>query len=320
MINAHRCLTWLAALGLMGGANCSSAPVPEQAQATSTPLPPGFSAYWHQGKAEVTSYTLDQARYGELHRGEAVLVYVTEDLSRKKQVKLDNPSATPDDAVPVLKLNLVKKFATGVYDYSIMTSTFTPTDQGRFPHTLKVTTSVQEWCGNAFTQLNLRPKGGYAVSQKSYFESEGDVESNLEPALLEDELWTRIRLNPATLPTGSVKVVPGTVSARLRHHPLQPEQATLSLADAPAGKAGQAGVLAYTVAYSTPSSRRLVIYFEKAFPHGIVGWEETYPDQAGSAKPQMLTTRATRKKTMMLDYWRTHNNEHAALRDSLGLK
>ena len=33
-----------------------------------------FGRYWYQGKAELTRYELNQARYGELHTGEAVLI------------------------------------------------------------------------------------------------------------------------------------------------------------------------------------------------------------------------------------------------------
>ena len=49
-----------------------------------------FRDYWYDGKAEITSYALQQARYGELHTGEAVLVFVTEPFSKSKQVKLDD--------------------------------------------------------------------------------------------------------------------------------------------------------------------------------------------------------------------------------------
>jgi len=37
-----------------------------------------FKEYWYAGNAEITSYKLDQARYGELREGTSVLVYVTE--------------------------------------------------------------------------------------------------------------------------------------------------------------------------------------------------------------------------------------------------
>ncbi|MEL6639199.1 MAG: septum formation inhibitor Maf, partial [Bacteroidota bacterium] len=118
-----------------------------------------FDEYWYRGEAELNSYRLEQARYGEIHEGEAVLVFVTEPFSRTKQVKLDDPGLTPQDRVSVMKLNLTKKFYTGVYPYSIMQSTFTPIDWETFPNSLKVSTSTQEWCGHTFTQLNLNDQG-----------------------------------------------------------------------------------------------------------------------------------------------------------------
>ena len=47
------------------------------------------------------------------------------------------------------------------------------------PRSLKTTTSVQEWCGHTFTQLN-RIRDGYLVLGLSYFESEGDETINLD--------------------------------------------------------------------------------------------------------------------------------------------
>ncbi|PJJ61059.1 septum formation inhibitor Maf [Hymenobacter chitinivorans] len=308
-------LTCLPALLPLLLLSCSSAPSTAEETSGFSPTPE-FSQYWQQGKAELTSYTLEQARYGEMRPGEAVLVFVTEDLSRTRQVKLDNPSATPKDALPVLKLNLSKKFLTGIYPYSILTSVFTPLNPKL--STVKVSTSVQEWCGNAFTQLNQRG-AGYALSQKSYFESEGDVENKLGPAVLEDGLWNQIRLHPEALPQGPQQLIPSTIYCRLQHQPLRPTPATLTLTDAPAGKLGPAPARAYTVRYPAPLDRTLVIYFTQAFPHTILGWEETYPDRAGTAQPVRLTTRATRRKTILLDYWRTHGNADLRWRDSLSL-
>ena len=95
-----------------------------------------FGDYWYQGKAELTSYDLEQARYGEIHPGHAVLIFVTEDFSRSKHVKLDRPQSAGDDAVKVLKLNFMKKFNTGIYPYSMMSSMFTPIDLARCRHEL----------------------------------------------------------------------------------------------------------------------------------------------------------------------------------------
>ena len=67
--------------------------------ATAGPNDKAFNNYWYGGTAELSSFTLRQARYGEIHEGEAVLIFVTEPFSESKQVKLDNPAATPRDKV-----------------------------------------------------------------------------------------------------------------------------------------------------------------------------------------------------------------------------
>ena len=44
-----------------------------------------FDNYWHAGKAELNSYNLTQSRYGEARAGKAVLIFVTEDVSKKSR-------------------------------------------------------------------------------------------------------------------------------------------------------------------------------------------------------------------------------------------
>ncbi len=63
-----------------------------------------FTQKWYTGKAEISSYDLQQARYGELRNGEAALIFVTEDFSTEKLVKLDEPEKT-NDKLRVLKMN-----------------------------------------------------------------------------------------------------------------------------------------------------------------------------------------------------------------------
>ncbi|MDX2245261.1 MAG: hypothetical protein SF052_00680 [Bacteroidia bacterium] len=268
-----------------------------------------FQGYWYQGKAELASYDLEQARYGEIHQGSAVLIFVTEDFSEKKQVKLDDPEKAGDDRVPVLKLNLTKKFNTGIYPYSMMLSVFTPVNVNEHPHTLKTTMSSQEWCGHAFTQLNL-DGGNYRVTGLSYFESEGDENFSVKKHILEDELWTRIRLSPENLPVGEHTLIPGSFYSRLRHTDIQPRKAILSLKD-------NGEIRDYSIIYPE-ENRELIIHFEKNFPYKITGWEETFTSGWG-AEAKTLTTRAVIKKTMITDYWTKHNNEHRALRTELGL-
>ena len=275
--------------------------------------PDPFKEYWHQGKAELTSYVLEQARYGEIHQGEAVLIFVTEDFSKSKLVKLDKPSQSPKDAVNVLKLNLTKKFNTGIYPYSIMQSTFTPVDYKKYPNSLKVTTSSQEWCGHTFMQANLKGKT-YKVQQNSYFESEGDATFTVAAALLEDEIWTRIRINPNSLPTGMINILPGTIFSRLRHASFKPVAAKANMSEHPQ----QDGIMQYHIDYPD-NQRSLTIDFVQTFPHEIIGWEETFISGFG-ANTKSLTTRATKKQSILLDYWNKHDVADLHWRKKLGLQ
>ncbi|TAE54520.1 MAG: hypothetical protein EAZ89_06545 [Bacteroidetes bacterium] len=271
---------------------------------------PDFGSYWYQGKAEVTSYVLEQARYGEMRKGEAVLIFVTEDFSMKKQVKLDDPEKAGADRVPVLKLNLTKKFNTGIYPYSLMQSVFTPVQRGQYPQTLKTTMTVQEWCGHVYNQLNLTGKS-YKLTGYSYFESEGDESETLEGVFLEDEIWTVLRLDPAALPTGKVKMIPGSLYSRLKHKDIVPTEVE-------ATRSEENGLAVYSVTYPA-AGRSLTIRYQKEFPYQIESWEETYPDGWAPDSPK-LTTRATLNKRIKLDYWTHNHNTDAPLRAELGLQ
>ncbi len=83
-----------------------------------------FDSYWYRGFAELTRYALRQARYGEQYEGEAVLIFVTEDFLPDPQVKQERGRSP--DALSVLKLNAYRRFYTGIYPYTLMTSSFTP--------------------------------------------------------------------------------------------------------------------------------------------------------------------------------------------------
>lgn len=270
-----------------------------------------FNAYWYAGEAEITSYSLEQARYGEMRQGHAVLIFVSEDFSHSKQVKLDNPSLAGNDRVPVLKMNLDKKFHTGVYPYSMMTSAFTPISAGA-PHALKVTTSSQEWCGHTFTQLN-RQGDDYRLREFSYFESEGDIDVVLENAVLEDDVWNWIRLRPESLPVGKLEVVPGSMYMRLKHVAWGAQKAEASMTDHP----DDATLNVYRLHY--PKLRRqLSITFSKAFPHTIEGWEEEYTDGWGRGA-QRLVTKGKRLERLRLDYWTKNRLVDDPLRKKLRL-
>ena len=263
-----------------------------------------FKKYWYAGDAEITSYKLEQARYGELRDGHAVLIYVTEPFLADKQVKADRSSA---DNIPVLKLNATKKYLTGIYPYSIMSSTFYPVHDNQ--HAVKLSNSVQEWCGHVYSQLNNREQ--FEITSHSYFESEADQQVKLEKSFLENELWNKIRIDPQGLPTGSIDLLPSLEYIRVGHKPIKAYSAQAKLTE-------EDGLSTYEITYSE-LQRTLSIQFSTAFPHTIEGWSESFKSGFGP-NAKTLVSKATRLKRLKTPYWRQNGNDYLFLRDSLGLQ
>ncbi len=262
-----------------------------------------FKDYWYAGKAEITSYTLMQERYGELREGTAVNIFVTEDFLPEEQVKAN---AVSEKNISVLKLNQMKNFNTGIYSYSIMSSTFCPISTKGHP--LKVSNGVQEWCGQVYMQLNTRR--AFEIESHSYFEGEADQQFSIEQTWLENELWNLIRLNPEELPTGDIMIIPAFEFLRLRHKEVKPHNAFASL------KQGDS-ITTYTLNYPD-LQRQLMLSFHSNFPYEIEKWEEINAANQNDTIP--LKTTATKLKRITSAYWLKNKNEHAGLRDSLGLK
>ncbi len=258
-----------------------------------------FKEYWFEGKAEITSYNLDQSRYGEPRSGTAVLIFVTEDFLPEAQVKADEKN---DSNIPVLKLNAVKKFNTGIYPYSIMQSTFSPLVSNS--HALKVSASIQEWCGHVYTQLNNRKN--FEIISKSYFEGEADQNMELDKTWLENEVWTQLRINPDNLPTGEVQIIPSLEFFRLTHIEMKAYQATAEFY-----QDDSLGV--YKISYPK-LQRNLKIYYQTNFPFNIEKWEETTEKNGES-----FTTTATKMVSIKSDYWDKKSNKDLPLRDKLNL-
>lgn len=264
-----------------------------------TPLSKEFKNYWYAGDAEITSYRLEQARYSEIREGKAVLIFVTEDFLADTQVKADHYD---EKNTSVLKLNATKNFLTGIYPYSIMQSTFFPVSNNQ--HALKISASIQEWCGHAYTQLNNRDT--FEITSHSYFQGEADQNFNLEKTWTENELWTKLRIDPNSLPTGSIEIIPALEYLRLRHETIKAYTANASLKNG-----------FYTISYPD-LNRSLKINFNTQFPFDILGWEETTLSGHG-ASSKSLITKATKLKTIKSDYWTRNNNADHSLRETLKL-
>lgn len=256
--------------------------------------------FWFAG-AEINRYELTQMRYGEPHPGHAEFIFVTEPFLTEAKVKNETGGSPTTD---VLKLNALRTFNTGIYSYRTMTSTFQPVDLAAYPHALKTNTTVQDWCGQAFLQLNRRG-GDWRGELRSYFQQEGDTDFELPGgAALEDALWIRLRLDPAALPTGEFALVPGGVHTRFAHHPIQAETAT-------AERSVDGKLSRYVIRYTT-IERELHIHYDSEFPHIIRGWQEVGPSG---------TTRAVlTHRQMHSEYWTENRPQDAQLRTKLGLE
>jgi hypothetical protein len=282
--------------------------------ASSLPEEKDFHSYWYNHGAEITRFELEQSRYGEIHSGHAVLIFVTEPFRPDIQVKSDF-EASREKSIPILKLNFIKRFNTGIYDYSMMKSVFTPvpSEQHQFSKTLKVSTTRQDWCGHVYLQYNLE-EDHYKVKQYSYFEKEGDKTVNIPSVYLEDEIWTRIRIDPRTLPLGGIEMIPGSFFTTLRMIDLRVEKAVAELTNK---QERNLSISQYTVTY--PSlERTLSIRFNQNFPHDILSWSETYPNGSGK-DAKVLTTKARRTHAVMVDYWNKNSVKDLKLRKELGL-
>jgi len=262
-----------------------------------------FENYWYAGLAEVNTYRLKQNRYGAVHEGHATRIFVTEPMDTERQVKADNPEAAPTRTV--LKMNGTRKFNTGVYPYSLMTSVFSPVGGAALSRPEKLTHSVQEWCGQTFLQLNLEESDRYRYVSYSYFGSEGDREGILNSAIPEDGLWNQIRLEPDALPVGSVNLVPAATYLRFGHL----EMAVYS-AEASLSMMGDS-LHVYEVKYANiPRTVRIV--FDASFPYVIRKWTEVDTESGRKTVAELMVS--DRRA-----YWRQNGVNERVERKKLNL-
>lgn len=282
-----------------------------------------FWDHWGDGKAEVSSYKLTIPRYGVEREGYAVLIYVTEDFSRKRQVKISHRQ-TGDD-ISVLKLNIIKKFPTGIYDYALMTSVFAPVDAWSmgaksFPalRPIKEAFSSQEWCGVLHQQLNSA-ETGFRLQLHSYFEGEEDRDEIVpyrDAMGTEDGLFVAVRELVDELPDGALKLVTGAQVSRLQHGPRTLENFNVTRDDTPSvldTALGRIDVRQFSVAANTEGHpRRYDFSVERAYPHRIIRWSI----DSGSGKGPRVE-RAEIVASLRTPYWQQQSLEDVSLRKQL---
>jgi hypothetical protein len=275
-----------------------------------------FWAQWGDGKAEIATYDLKFPRYGEVREGVAVAIFVTETFSDDLRVKADPGRHPPSDEFPVLKLNLVQDFPTGLYDYNMMTSVFVALGGGK-PAGLpvKISFGSQEWCGHVYHQLIVDERE-IREDLHSYFDGEADQQRRFKrppDGFNEDVLyhWARGLAAPVLEAGESVMLpfLPSLQRARLEHRRVDWTRATLSRAGNPRTITVPAGTFdanAYTAAVENGPT--WTFYVETEEPRRILRWETSDGQRA-----EMIASERTA-------YWKQNNPAGTSKLGTIGLK
>ncbi len=277
---------------------------------TLSPLPDGFWEHWGDGQAELSGYQLVTPRYGASREGYAVLIFVTETFTEAQRVKSDGGHR---DEFPVMKLNEIRHFQTGIYDYDLLTSTFVPLD-GRAPIGVptKVSFASQEWCGNLYDQLVVNGNSAHHT-RHSYFDGEADLDETeaLEDGLFADALPIAVRgLTGELVAPGaslSTRVLPTLASTRLSHEAAHWSDATLTRDAGVHDVTVPAGTFAVASYMLTRPDGTTTWDVEAAAPHRIIGWR-------GSDGEIAQLTGSIRSK-----YWEQHGPGDESNLTTLGL-
>lgn len=293
-----------------------------QQKASSPSAEPGFEAHWQDGRAELSGYRYTVTRYGAPRAGTAVMIYVTEPFSESRRVKVDDPRKDPADTFEALKLNLVRDFQTGVYDYNTMVSVFA---RSRDFSPAKISFSSAEWCGHVYEELRFDATG-VRQSLRSYFEGESTENTVEAPAsgVAEDDLFILLRglrrSAAAYLKPGekrSVPFLPGSFVRRLAHLPLSWTPAVIERLAEPEVVSVPAGRIASDVYIVRTDGREGRFHVERAHPHRIARWSFTATRGGGRAAEAAETGELT--GTARLPYWQLHDNGHERYLKDLGL-
>ena len=318
----NRCFVTAAMIALLSGCVTAAPRAAQSAAPIVLAVAPEFGdafwKYWGDGRAELAGYEFETPRYGSVRKGTAVVIFVTETFSNSLRVKADPGKHPKSDEYPVMKLNLIQDFATGIYDYNLMTSAFTAlTSVNDRPAgaVTKVAFSAQEWCGVAYSQLLFDAKRARFTAH-SYFDGEADQVATLAvplDAVSEDALltWARGFAYPAVKPGGNVTapLVRSLRESRLTHRPQVVGRAVFSLAVATQSVRVPAGTFDCVVSTVRIEGGRTWTFFTEAVaPNRVVRWTCSDGEKADLLASDRLA------------YWQLNGVGGEAALSKLGLK
>jgi hypothetical protein len=286
-------------VALISVAACNRAPeatasrAPTKRAATPAKIDPYFDAkfwsVWGDGKGELSAYRLTTPRYKQLRQGVAVTIFVTEPFSNSLRVKADPGKHGPGDEFPVMKLNLIKDYQTGIYDYNDMLSAFVSLApvNNRIPGVTKLSFSSQEWCGHVYSQI-LFGETHAQLTQHSYFDGEADQQRDIEypeNGYSEDTLmlWARGMARPftSTCDAYEYQFLMSLPASRAKHEPLKWTPTALSKDAATQTIRVPAGAFEVEVLRAKRNDGWWKAYYvEKESPKRIIRWESSEGEKA----------------------------------------
>ncbi|HVP39130.1 MAG TPA: hypothetical protein VMS93_08110 [Candidatus Saccharimonadales bacterium] len=256
---------------------------------------------WRDGKAEFSTYAgTARTHAGDTLRAEAVIAVAREDLDRKLLVKSDVP-ADPKVNFPALKQVVTVDFRSGVYRQHLETVSFL---DARTWKLAKLSAVAADAVG--MTWVEVRPAGKVWLHRSSsYFDEEGarDLQLPAGPtaqALDALPLWLRTQdfASPGRRDL-SLDLLPAQAGPHVRRAEVVPALVHLAEAESLSVPAGSFLARRVEVRYLDSVD---VMYFDTAFPHLLLRWED----------PRGITLEL--KKSLRLDYWnKTHPGDERLL-------
>ena len=225
-----------------------------------------FTDYWKKDKIEITTYELKE---DSILVGEGSLTFSIDYVE----------GVNKTDSIQVLHSDFSGKIHKENYDYSAMTSTYSPLNQTLRPHATKVINSVQEPAINSFLELSQIPKS-YEIESHNTFKEKTKKHFILERKNLEDELWAKIRMNPNDLPTGDIEIIPSFAYWQSVRKSPNIYEAKAVLKDYLGTEFTGKKLKIYSLEYPD-LKRNLSIVFEGDFPFEIVGWKRMSDGEVG---------------------------------------
>lgn len=216
-----------------------------------------FNSYWKKQGTETSQFVLkqDSAKIGEV-----TLSFILQDFEQHE----------PQEHIQMLSSTYSQKSVD--YKNSVTTSTLMPLNILLRPHALEVSSSVQEPNATGFMKLNFAPKS-YAVTIEGNLIKKYEEHLALSKTHNEDEIWSKIRQNPATLPQGEFDIIPSLTYWNSLHKIPEVQSAKAELKNYEGKEFTGKKLKTYSLNYSD-LKRNLLIVFEADSPFQIVGWQE----------------------------------------------